>query len=404
MKKISITKLLIVLLSVFLLINVASQIYKAIYKPYRYETVVNYTTKDAVDFKGLFVRQENIISYNGGKSVVTYNFSDGTKVYKTAPIISAFDNKEDASRQLQIEALSKRIENLKASQSSDAIDASKLDNINMALDNKSAEFAKLVSENNYKDAKSTKDELINFLNRMSIIKGKCENFDGLINDLSGQVSTLQSQMSSTPEYIYTANAGYFMSNCDGYEYLNFDNISDLSVADVDEIISGGKKQESADAVGKILDNYYFKIAGIFDYNDVATLTVGGKVNLQIELNRTQIEATIDSVKADDSGKAVVIMTCDDVTDDYFQYRTSDVQLVKATYSGIRVPRSAIRFSNNERGVFVKSGSMIIFKRIDPIYENEEFVICNSKSEINELSLYDEIVTKGKDLYDNKSIE
>lgn len=403
MKKLASTKILVVILSIFALLNVANQVYKTVYNPYRYETVITYTTKDSVPFKGLFVRQENVMAYPDSQGVVTYKYENGTKVAKNSYIIGFFGNSDDAKRQVEIDALNARIEDLKASQSADAISNSKLDTVNIALDNKSAQFVNDLAEHNYSQASSTKSDLINFLNRMSIIKGKSENFNELIDTLTTKVNTLQAQMTSAPTYVPTDRSGYFISDCDGYEYLNFDNISTLTASQVDEIISGGAKQENPDAVGKILDNYYFKIAGVFDYNDVATLLPGEKVNLQIELNRTEIRASIDSVNADENGKAVVVMTCDNVTDDYFQYRTSDIQLVKASYSGIRVPRNAVRFSGNERGVFIKSGTVIRFKRIDVIYENDEFVICDPDSEINELAVYDEIVTKGNDLYDNKSI-
>ena len=403
MKKFSSIKLLVVLLSVFLLINVASQIYKTVYNPYKYETVITYTTKDSIEFKGLFIRQENIITYNGGKDVVTYNFDNGTKVFKNAPIISVFENQEDAARQLKIEQIEARINALDQSQSADATDTSKLDNVNIALDNESAKLVKNISLGDYSTAEKTKTSLIDYLNRMSIIKGKCANFSELIYSLRDDISTLKGQMTSSPEYIYSKESGYFMSECDGYEYLNFDNVSELTVDKVNAIMKGEEKHYSADSVGKILDNYYFKIAGIFDYNDVAMLVPGDIVNLQIELNRTLIEATIDSVTADEDGKAVVVMTCDEVTDDYFQHRISDIQLVKATYNGIRVPKGAVRFYENQRGVFVKSGTVIVFKTIDVIYENNEFVICDLSSEKTQLAVYDEIVTKGNDMYDGKSI-
>ena len=403
MKNFSSTKLLVVLLSLFLMINVANQVYKQIYNPYRYETVITYTTKDSIEFKGLFIRQENIITYNGGKDVVTYNYENGTKVYKYAPIISVFENQDDASRQLEIEYLNEKISALADSQSADATDTSKLDTVNIALDNESARLVKNIVEGDYLTAYKTKQEFVNYLNRMSIIKGKVKNFNELIAALKTEIKTLQANMTSTPEYIYTQQSGYFMSECDGYEYLNYDNTSELTVEKVHAIMKGEEKQQNTDSAGKILDNYYFKIAGVFDYNDVAMLVPGDIVNLQIELNRTQIEATIDSVTSNEEGKAVVVMTCDEVTDDFFQYRTSEVQLVKATYSGIRVPKSAVRFYNNERGVFVKSGTVIIFKKIDVIYENDEFVICDQSSADNELAVYDEIVTKGNDMYDGKSI-
>lgn len=81
---------------------------------------------------------------------------------------------------------------------------------------------------------------------------------------------------------------------------------------------------------------------------------------------------------------------------------------------MRIEQSAVHIVTDDegvqrRGVFVKYGNVVQFKRIDPTFENDQYVIVPAKiqpgsddeSLKNEVLLYDEIITSGKDLYDGK---
>ena len=63
------------------------------------------------------------------------------------------------------------------------------------------------------------------------------------------------------------------------------------------------------------------------------------------------------------------------------------------YQGLKVPRKAIRFQGEDKGVYVILGQKITFKKIDVIYENEkdDFVISKNTSEEDYLLLYDQIL-------------
>ena len=61
------------------------------------------------------------------------------------------------------------------------------------------------------------------------------------------------------------------------------------------------------------------------------------------------------------------------------------------YQGIKVPREAIRFKGDQKGVYVILGNEYTFKNIDVIYEGSDFVISRSTSDPNYLLLYDRIL-------------
>jgi hypothetical protein len=79
------------------------------------------------------------------------------------------------------------------------------------------------------------------------------------------------------------------------------------------------------------------------------------------------------------------------------------------YTGIRIPQSAVAFRENEegvteRGVYVRNGSVIQFRRINMLRSEDGFVIAaNTTGERGWLQLYDELVVQGRNLYDGKIV-
>lgn len=403
MKTDTILKILGVLLPVFLIINVASQILKNVGNPCETETAITYDLDDAVAFKGFFVREERTVTYDGS-GVVAYTFENGTKVYKNSPIISIYANADDVKRQQEIETLTQQVDSLTEAQGINPNDVSQLDSITNALNQKSEQLAASIQNGEFSEARTIKNDFIIQLNKLSIIKGKETDFNEQIAALNSEIANLEIAMSGKPSFLYSETSGYFMSNCDGYEHIGYEQAQKLTPSELKKLLDGEGINAVDNCVGKLLDDYYFEVAGVFNYNDVSMITEGDKVSLQVELDRTKLEATVKSVSPQENGECVLVFLCDKITKDFFQYRTADVKLIKNTYAGIRIPTDAVRFSEGKKGVYVKTGTMVVFKTIDVIYECDDFVICDPDGDNNQLSLYDEVITKGKDLYDGKSIE
>ncbi len=116
-----------------------------------------------------------------------------------------------------------------------------------------------------------------------------------------------------------------------------------------------------------------------------------------------------------------VFGCDELNSVVARGRTARFKLVINSYGGLRVPRKALRYDENgERGVFVESGQTLVFKKVEVIYWDDDYVICKQNvmkkhdtsdsddiydEEIDNsyLKLYDIIVTEGKELYDGKFI-
>lgn len=79
-----------------------------------------------------------------------------------------------------------------------------------------------------------------------------------------------------------------------------------------------------------------------------------------------------------------------------QRRAERVEIILNDYKGIKVPRSAIRFDkNNEKGVYILLGQRIAFKKINPIYECDEYILSQITSDSSYISVYDDIIVEGE---------
>ena len=93
--------------------------------------------------------------------------------------------------------------------------------------------------------------------------------------------------------------------------------------------------------------------------------------------------------------------------DGFDYsRQQTVEIVTAEYSGYRVPVAAVTLKDGVKGVYILDGQTAKFREIEPLFERDGWIICEEKNaddenQSNRLSLYDFVITGGKDLYDGK---
>ena len=85
-------------------------------------------------------------------------------------------------------------------------------------------------------------------------------------------------------------------------------------------------------------------------------------------------------------------------------------VVKSQYEGLKVSKKALRFiedkeGNQQQGVYVVIGMQMDFVPVKILYFGEDFVICEKQTsnEQRVRKLYDNVIVKGRNLYDGKII-
>ncbi|MBR0141717.1 MAG: hypothetical protein IJM19_05680, partial [Ruminococcus sp.] len=183
-----------------------------------------------------------------------------------------------------------------------------------------------------------------------------------------------------------------------------------------DMLNGVKDEKSSDktVVGKLIDGYHWYLAGVID-NSRHSYNVGEDVQLRFESSADTFDAKITEIWDEgDASQSIIIAECSQFNYDLVQHRAENAEIIKGVYSGLKIPREAIRFTNmqeveededgnevvsvtNYKGVYIQKGEQIVFKKIDVIYEGGSYVL----SAVHDddplyLALYDDIMIEGVD--------
>ena len=166
----------------------------------------------------------------------------------------------------------------------------------------------------------------------------------------------------------------------------------LTKADIERMIAeAADRQKSVpdSYVGKMFSDYRSIIAGVI--NTDPRVTQDQRLKLSSDFSDTLYDVTVISCTDAGDGKSVLLLACDSLDTSLASSRIHSMQLIFDEYSGIKVPRTAIRFQGEEKGVYVILGEDITFKKINVVYEGSDFVLSENTSDDEYLRLYDQIL-------------
>ncbi|NMB30377.1 MAG: hypothetical protein GX988_02900 [Clostridiales bacterium] len=390
-------------LSAFIIINVASQIYHSSYVPYEFEVAIPYTLSDSIEFNAAFIREEVPITYNG-KGVISYPYDDGSRIGSDAVVANVYKNDEDALRSQIVRENNEEIDRLEKSHDRGATDVTQLDTVGKLIDERYIKLMRELETGNLEGVGKEKKELQILLNTMNIITGKNTDYSERITALKSQTKKLLNQIEKEPIPITTEKAGHFVSFCDGYEHLNAKKAKKLTIDELNDIFNDTGRVKTDDAIGKIVTDYEFLLIGVITTTNDQAFLIGKEFEMQIDSVETPTKVAVQDIKKVDDDNSIITLEIDTVRKEFMKNRIADCELFLDTYSGVRIPKQAIRFYEEEKGVFVRVGNNMVFKPVDPIYEGENYVICARTDEKNSVFDYDELIIEGKDLYDKKPIK
>jgi len=400
-----------VLLGLFFLITVISQIYIRFYNPLYTEVAMIYTTSDTLSFKGVHIRNERLVRY-GGADVISYIHPDGSKLGRNSVVAQSYRSVEDILLQRRIDTLTEQIKLLEAAETLANTDKSQLEAYNNQITGRQVQLLRDINSGNFSSVGSFKDDYISMQSRRRVLRGDEADFKQRISNINSEILTLRTRMGSSPRDVTIDEAGYFVSTVDGYEgSLNFDNLNVIKKGDIERIIREPLLDDSPsnDIIGKMVDGYKWRFVGIIDTERVRVNEIHKDriIDFRTGGNAQIVQAVVLSVRDQGDGTSIVIFECDTLTAEFASRRVSQFSIILDSRRGIRVPTSAIHIGENfEQGVFVQNGAELVFRRIRTIGDPKEdyFLVEDTTGVPGFISLYDSVVVRGTDLYDGKIVQ
>lgn len=399
------TRVIWVLIGLFFIMMVASQIAIHFYNPIRTEIATLYTTTENIGFKGISVRNEKLVYYNVN-GVIGYTHPDGSKIAKNSVIAEVYSSQKDIAIQQEIEELTAQRDVLEDAQKLLGTDTSQLESFSNQIYDKHSEMMQYLYDGDYPSASALKSEMLNLRSKREIVKGTETSYDVKIREIDSRIAQLRAQITRSPYEISIGEAGYFVSKTDGYEdKLNSETIFDLTKEQIEQIFDEEESTVNPKGViGKLIDGYKWYLVAILNTVRLGTVFEGAEVTLRVGSSSRNVSARIVDLQRQQDGSSICIFECDVFSSDFVDKRVTQVKLLLDSYKGIRIPTEAIRIVDDRVGVFTQNGVEVVFKQIRQMISEEDYTLAeDTTGESGYLSLYDTIIVSGRDLYDGKII-
>lgn len=376
-------------------------------------TPASLVTVESTYTTGVTLLRKEKVLYSPVNGDVSYLFADGEKVAIRSTVAEVYPQNGSSEIRHRIMEIDLAIRLLERSNMSDAEKRTDTESTDLVIRKNIYKILDSVDNGNISGAHTISDELLVQLNRRRIITKSVVNFNKQIAALKEEKELLSASLPQSESTVKASSGGYFYSTLDGYEnVLSSENIATMSYREYLDLASRSAEDldvsENGYPVGKIVTDYLWYVACEIDISELHNYETGKNYSIRFPYNNdTAITMNLYRILSEAGADTAVLVFETGTLPANFNYlRHQTVQIVREYYTGCRIPISALRVVNGDAGVYVLQGSKIVFKKVEPLYEYDGYIISADKSadDSSYIAKNDFIVTKGKDLYDGKIIE
>lgn len=378
-----------------------------------YATLI--TENDVVSLDAYILRTESIVYASTSTSThsVGYVVPDGTKVHGGQTVASVYAGSGDDEAILEID---QRIDLLEASALTDGMTSSDTNVLDTRIQDYYFSIKQATSLGDFTNLSKRRDSMLTLINKRALITGAADSYADRIESLTAEINLLSASQESVTETVAAPSAGYFYSTEDGYEAMFSAKKADrLTLDEFDRMTASKPAVYSDRAVGKLSTDFDWYIVTettrdslrYFQKNRSYTVNFPFNDDTAFEMELTNIVSEVGN------DRVLLIFRGSRIPQDFSFRRMQPVELVRSSYTGYKVPISSVRLVDGIPGVFILVGNTVEFRRIEILLEMDGYYIVSSEkalsdAETNEstvkpLSLYDQIIISGKNLYDGKLI-
>ena len=360
-------------------------------------------------------RQETVL-YAPVTGNISYLFTDGSKVALNTPVAEIYPVTTGSSDTWnRIIAIDEQIRLLQSSNMSDAEKRTDTTSTDLTIRGQLSDILKRMDRFDISGAAEIANDFLVQLNRRRIITHTVSHYNAKIADLQTERDALSAGLFESETTVTADSVGYFYSTVDGYENLfSASQIASLTYrgflslhGQAPETYTGTGKGYP---IGKLVTDYVWYVACEVDSEELhnfergvtyrVTFPYNNDINLGMYLYRILSDV--------DSETAVLIFRADTLPIGFRFLRSQAVQITKHSYTGYRIPASAVHIVNGKPGVYILRGHRVAFRRVEPLYEADGYLIVKERNETaadraDWLAKNESVIVKGKDLYDGKIV-
>ena len=370
-----------------------------------------FTMEQSLTVDAYILRDETVL-YADTAGTVDYAYDDGDKVAAGDRVATVYADGEVGSKLIDIDS---RISILERSRVDSSV-VSDTATIDSKIDGVYYRMLGKIRGGDLDSAMSLTSDMVVLLNKRALITDSVESYEDAISALRSEREEVSAASDAT-EDIITDSAGYFYSQTDGYEGVySSRNIDDMQLDSFDMLANAmpnvSAYESGRHAVGKIVTDYRWYVVCAVSTAEYRTVSLDRDSYYAVfpaSDDRRVSMKLYKVVNPTDDDRVLLIFYSSEMPDGFDYSHNQTVELITADYSGYKVPASAVTIQDGRKGVFVLDSSVVGFKEIVPLFERDGWIVCEERdvsdeSQSGRLSLYDFVITGGKNLYDGKKLQ
>lgn len=399
--------------------------------PYTITVAYGYTGEKAVTVSGYVVREEEVLP--GGGELVYSSRSEGERVSGGGTVAQIYQSAEALQEANTLRALEEQLEQLQYAQSlaTGAVAGARLDE---ETQSSLTAFRSALAAGSLSGAGEEGKSLRAATLKRSYAYSGTGALDETVAGLQAQISALSASADPNTTRVTAPRAGLFSSLVDGYEtVLNPENILTLTPSDYRAIAPAA----GAAGVGKMVYGSTWCFLTMMRREDVGKMQEGDTITLRFQKGMDRdMEMRVSYISAEEGGRQVVVFTSQRNLNLTTLLRLQNAQVIFESYSGVRVPRSAVRVDNqpvtDEDGspvldsggnpksqsvtcVYCLWGNTARIKPVKVLWQEEDYILVSPDEEAlaalsteqavesRRLRSGDQVITAAAELYDGKVI-
>ena len=372
----------------------------SLYAPLMTATVTPYEAGAGYYASGFVVREEELLYSQYGTTVL--NCAEGAHVAANDTVATGYRSEDAKTRQTRIDELSGQIEQLQYAWSavSSVYDQAALD-ADIAGD--LAQLSRYLALRDMNSVSDLSPELKGLILRRTGSDSDSGSLQARISTLQAELETLEAQSAGDTSAILAGKAGTFSAAVDGYEsVLTPERLMEMTVAEFESV---QPDETDANAIGRLVTSATWYYACVVPASELSGVEEGNRATLAFARDYYQpVTMRVARLGGNEAGSRLLVLSSDRALQNVTLLRQQSAEIVFTSYSGLRVPKSAVRVENGQTGVYILEGTLAKWKPITILHDTgESYVVTLDTSSTNNLWPGDELIINAKNLYDGKVV-
>lgn len=362
------------------------------------------TVYNTIDTTCFAVRDEHFINNSVNGTTVSFA-KNGERVASGDTVSVVFGSSDDAVSYLKISELKKDIAHYEELAGQANFQTMNIDSLTEKIDNELVDFLECRDRRRFDEAIAKSDIFRDSLTGKQIATGQSLDFSKNLADLKNELTSLQNA-----KYTYTEvksdSAGYYINGSDGYEStVDFSKIDTVTLDTVNKALESKPQAVAEDVVGRVVKSFTWYIICAVETDDTVNLSYDDRIYVNFPYRGVErLPVKLYKIGERTGDKTYLILSCDLMNESLADLRIENIQIITDEYTGYKISNSAVRTVDGVKGVYVVRGNLLGFRKVHILYSNDTYsIVDNPDGESGYIKLYDKVVTKGVELYDNKLV-